>query len=66
MGRRLVLPTVKKHLESHCRMKEPLKMSLYHKIFYIKIDHEEQRERILDGDRVFIMGRFFGILKWSL
>lgn len=56
VSRRLGFPTVKKHLENRWAIKEPLEMWLDRNLFYLKINNEELKERILDGGLVFILG----------
>lgn len=65
MGRKLAFPSVKKHLESRWKLKNPLEIKLEKNMFYIKIEAEELRRSILDAGLVFILGRIFVLQQWS-
>lgn len=65
VSKRHSFPTVRKFLENRWRLREPLDIKLEGSLFFIRIELEVERNKILEAKPLFIFGQIFILQQWS-
>lgn len=59
LGRRHAFPTVRRLLQNKWKLKEPLSITLDKDFFYLKVEDEDDKRKIIDSKPIFLLGRAF-------